>query len=122
MKVLTKRVYDPPAGDDGFRVLVDRLWPRGETHEKARVDRWLKEIAPSKNLRTWWNHDSERMSEFAARYTSELNENNEAVGELLEILDAHPTVTLLYAARDAAVNHAIILQRYMDRLRGSDWS
>lgn len=111
--LLTKRVYDASTADDGYRVLVDRLWPRGETHERANLDLWLKDIAPSTELRTWWNHDPDRMDQFAERYQAELDENRTSVDELLALLRARPTVTLVYAAHDALINHAIVLQRYI---------
>ncbi|NYD67813.1 DUF488 domain-containing protein [Agromyces atrinae] len=107
-----KRVYDEPKPTDGYRVLVDRLWPRGETHERAAADVWLKEIAPSPALRTWWNHDPDRLDDFSTRYEAELDENP-AVGELLQIVRDHDVVTLLYGARDPKVNHARVLRDYL---------
>lgn len=118
-RLVTKRVYDEPLVADGYRVLVDRLWPRGESHEKARVDRWLREIAPSSSLRTWWNHDPERMEEFATQYQSELDQNVGAVHELADLSAVYLTVTLVYAARDKRVNHAVVLQQYMQTLSTS---
>lgn len=111
--LLIKRVYGAFSSNDGYRVLVDRLWPRGETHERAHLDRWLKDIAPSTELRTWWNHDPDRMDQFAKRYQAELHENEIPVDELLAILRTQPVVTLVYAAHDAHINHAVVLQRYM---------
>ncbi|MES2094140.1 MAG: DUF488 family protein [Actinomycetota bacterium] len=110
-----KRIYDPPEGSDGFRVLVDRLWPRGMSHERARVDLWLKAVAPSPELRTWWNHDPTRLSEFARDYRAELDDNP-AVAELHEVGRAHPHTTLLYAAHDPEVNHAQVLLSYLRAL------
>jgi len=105
-----KRVYDEPAPDDGYRVLVDRLWPRGITKERAAADVWLKDAAPSPALRTEWHHNPDRFAEFADRYRAELDENP-AVDQLLGL--NHPVVTLLFAARDVEVNHAVVLRDYL---------
>jgi uncharacterized protein YeaO (DUF488 family) len=120
MTILLKRAYDEPSDDDGCRVLVDRLWPRGVTRERARLDAWLKEIAPSPELRTWWNHDPERLDEFAARYWAELEGRPgtaQAVAELRRIAArnaaANTHTTLVYGARDSHVNHARILAEYL---------
>ena len=111
MKIQIKRVYEKPDAKDGFRILVDRLWPRGLTKEKAALDLWLKDIAPSTDLRKWFNHDSEKWKEFQKRYRKELKENKEAVDTLKEHLKKG-TVTLLYAARDEAHNEAEVLKDY----------
>jgi uncharacterized protein YeaO (DUF488 family) len=108
MTLRTKRIYEDPEPDDGYRVLVDRLWPRGVSKDRAALDGWLKEVAPSPELRTWFDHRPDRFAEFARRYTSELDANP-AVAELHALLGAHPTVTLLYGARDAEINHAVVL-------------
>lgn len=107
-----KRVYDEPEPSDGYRVLVDRLWPRGMTAERAALGLWLAAVAPSHELRKRWHHDPERADEFGAQYRQELDENP-AVDQLLQVLDEHPVVTLLYGARDRTVNHAVVLQRYL---------
>jgi len=107
-----KRVYDTPADDDGYRVLVDRLWPRGVSRDRARLDAWCKDIAPSPQLRTWWGHDPARMAEFADRYRHELDENP-AVAEFEAMLYDHDRVTLLYGTHDPDVNHAAILRDYL---------
>lgn len=107
-----KRVYDPPAPDDGYRVLVDRLWPRGVSRDRAALDAWAKDIAPSPDLRTWWNHDPARLAEFAARYRAELD-HNPAVDALASLRRTHPRLTLLYAAHDPQVNHALVLRDYL---------
>ena len=112
MSVSIKRVYNDPAPDDGYRVLVDRLWPRGVSKARAELDLWLKGVAPSPELRTWWNHDPARLGEFAARYRSELA-TNESVDELRKVISDHPVVTLLYGARDPQVNHAAVLRDYL---------
>lgn len=112
MTVRIKRVYEDPAAGDGYRVLVDRLWPRGLSKANADIDLWLKAIAPTPELRTWWNHDPDRLDEFAARYRTELD-GNPAVGELGEVLAQHPIVTLTYGARDSRVNHAAVLLEFL---------
>lgn len=103
-----KRAYDPPAAQDGFRVLVDRLWPRGLSKEAAAVDEWLKDIAPSAELRRWFGHDPARWAEFKARYREELNsrERSAALARLRETARTRATVTLLFGARDTTHNHA----------------
>ena len=114
MRVRIKRVYDSPDPDDGYRVLVDRLWPRGISKARAAVDLWCKDIAPTCDLRTWFDHRSDRYDEFAARYVGELS-TNPAVGALREIVAANPTVTLLYGAKEETVNHAVVLADYLTR-------
>ena len=107
-----KRVYDAASPDDGFRVLVDRLWPRGVTRERAAAVRWLKDAAPSPALRVEWHHDPARFGEFADRYRAELD-TDPAVDELLDLARSHGTVTLLFAAHDPEVNHAAVLRDYL---------
>ncbi|MGN6195919.1 MAG: DUF488 domain-containing protein [Ginsengibacter sp.] len=111
MKIQIKRVYEKPDSKDGYRILVDRLWPRGLTKEKADLDLWLKDIAPSTELRKWFNHDPEKWKEFQKKYLKELKENQEAVNELKEHLKNGP-VTLLYAAKDQEHNEAEVLKEY----------
>lgn len=120
MGIQIKRVYDEPSTSDGTRVLVDRLWPRGVSKEKARLDAWLKQVAPSPDLRRWWNHDPARLDEFAVRYRAELDtepETTAAVQELRALITrdgkTKTTTTLLYGARDPEVNHAAILAEYL---------
>lgn len=111
-----KRVYDVPVAADGTRILVDRLWPRGMSHQRAGLDEWFKEIAPTPELRTWWKHDPARMTEFAARYRHELDtrpQAREAVERVLELAGQGRVVTLVYAAKDERVNHARILAQYL---------
>jgi uncharacterized protein YeaO (DUF488 family) len=107
-----KRVYDLPAKDDGVRVLVDRLWPRGLRKEDAAVTLWLKEIAPSAELRKWFGHDPARWREFSHRYRAELAHNEEAVAHLVA-LSARGPVTLVYGAHDIEHNHALVLVDYL---------
>jgi uncharacterized protein YeaO (DUF488 family) len=106
-KVVTKRVYEPATADDGFRVLVDRLWPRGVSHERAALDLWLKEVAPSAELRVWYGHQDERFAEFARRYLAEL-EANPALEQLRSLIAEHPKTTLLYGAK-SPLNEASVL-------------
>jgi DNA-3-methyladenine glycosylase len=109
-----KRIYDPPAPEDGFRVLVDRLWPRGVTKQRAALDLWLKEVAPSTELRTWFHARPDGFDEFADRYRAELAANP-AVDELRAVAKAHPAVTLLYSVKDPERNHAAVLADYLRR-------
>jgi uncharacterized protein YeaO (DUF488 family) len=115
MAVNLKRIYNPASADDGFRVLVDRLWPRGVSKEEAKLDLWLKEIAPSNELREWFGHDPAKWSEFEKRYEKELDENTEAVAQFREILKQHKTVTILYGARDQEHNEAVVLKNYLEK-------
>lgn len=114
--VPTRRVYEAPAHDDGQRVLVDSLWPRGLSRERAAVDVWLKEIAPSPALRTWFGHDPERWPEFRERYFRELGANPDEVGRLAGLL-AEGKVTLVFGARDAEHNNAVALSEFLARHR-----
>lgn len=109
-----KRVYDPVDSEDGFRVLIDRLWPRGLSKEKAKLDLWLKEIAPSTELRQWFNHDPAKWPEFRQRYFSELDSREEEVKEIRARAEKG-RVTLLYAARDTEHNQALVLRDYLQR-------
>ena len=119
MGYLVKRVYDDPAPGDGFRVLVDRLWPRGLSKEPAALDLWLKDVAPSPELRTWFDHRDDRFAVFTERYVAELR-GNPAVGTLREAARDHPTVTLLYGARSPEVNQAVVLARFLSGELGGD--
>jgi uncharacterized protein YeaO (DUF488 family) len=112
MSVRVKRIYEQPSPADGLRVLVDRLWPRGVSKQLAAVDLWLKEVAPSSDLRMWFGHRPERFHDFAARYAAELDANP-AVEQLRRLVASDQTVTLLYGAKDAAINHAVVLADYL---------
>lgn len=107
-----KRIYEPPAPGDGLRVLVDRLWPRGVSKAGAKLDLWAKHLAPTTELRKWFNHQPDRFDEFRVRYLEELDAKDDALAELTSRADGGP-ITLLYAARDPACNHAIILQDWL---------
>ena len=119
--VQIKRIYDDQAPEDGCRVLVDRLWPRGVRKEDAHLDAWVKDVAPSPELRTWWNHDPDLLDEFAKRYRAELTENPDSVAAVAALVgpiaqndDAKRPTTLLYAAHDPRVNHARILAEFLN--------
>lgn len=107
-----KRAYDTPHPDDGVRILVERLWPRGVSREKAALDHWVKDIAPSPELRKWYGHVPEKWPEFQERYRTELAANGEAVTELREI-SADGPVTFIYAAKDEIRNSATVLREYL---------
>ena len=109
--IKVKRIYDPPEPDDGFRVLVDRLWPRGI--RKDQCDLWLKEAAPSSELRRWYDHEPAKWAEFCQRYRAELHEHPDAVALLRD--KARGTVTLLYAARERERNNAVALKALLGR-------
>jgi len=111
--VLLKRAYEPAEPEDGQRVLVDRLWPRGVSKEKAAIDLWLKEVAPSTALRQWFNHDPALWEEFQRRYRAELDANGEVVGQLKDVIRAGKT-TLVYGAKDEAHNDAVVLAAYLE--------
>ena len=108
LKLKLKRVYEPAESSDGYRILVDRLWPRGLSKAKAAVDEWMKEIAPSAELRRWFGHDPERWAEFQRRYEHELRAHADLVGEIASRAAQGP-VTLVYGARDEAHNDAVVL-------------
>ena len=117
--IVLKRAYQPAAPEDGQRVLVDRLWPRGVSKEEAAIDLWLKAIAPSTALRQWFGHDPDLWAEFQRRYRAELDANGEVVGQLKEVIQAGRT-TLVYGARDEAHNDAVVLADYMAGVISAD--
>lgn len=117
MTIYIKRIYDDKAEDDGVRILVDRLWPRGISKENANLDEWMKNIGPSTELREWFGHDPDKFSDFKQKYIEELKSNDEQHQEL-EILegivkDARKDVILLYGAKDEKHNQAVVLQAYL---------
>ncbi|OHB33936.1 MAG: hypothetical protein A2X84_05800 [Desulfuromonadaceae bacterium GWC2_58_13] len=112
MPIMLKRAYAVPQDEDGFRILVDRLWPRGLGKEHLRLDAWLKEIAPSDNLRQWFGHDPEKWDEFKRRYFEELGNNRELV-EDLRAKGGTARITLVYGARDEKRNNAVALREYL---------
>lgn len=116
--ITIKRIYEEPSEDDGYRVLVDRLWPRGVSKEDAKLDEWMKEVAPSTELRKWYDHDTDKFEAFRQRYHAELNEREEVLNRLLKIA-GQQKVTLLYAARDEQHNQAVVLRAYLEKERVS---
>ena len=111
--IRTKRIYEEPSGDDGLRVLVDRLWPRGISKERALVDRWEKDLAPTTELRRWFGHDPAKWEEFLQRYRAELEGREEPLARLRREA-SEGTVTLLYGARDEEHNNAVALKQYIE--------
>ena len=109
-----KRAYEKPSGDDGERILVERLWPRGLTKQRARIDLWLKDVAPSAELRRWFGHDPEKWDEFRQRYQNELKHKDDLI-ELLKRKAKAGTITLIYAARDEEHNGALVLNRFLQK-------
>jgi uncharacterized protein YeaO (DUF488 family) len=114
VKVSIKRVYEEAADEDGKRILVDRLWPRGLTKAKAKVDLWLKDISPSTELRKWFAHEPSRWEEFKRRYRAELKKKNKQVADLKQLTKT-ATVTLVYGAKDEQHNGAVVLKEFLKR-------
>ncbi|MFB2563045.1 DUF488 domain-containing protein [Rhizobium sp. IMFF44] len=112
MPLHIKRIYEPAGNGDGKRILVDRLWPRGISKNDARIDAWLKDLAPSAELRRWFGHDPKKWDEFRRRYQDELEKNSKAVEELREQI-GKSTATLLYGARDTEHNNAVVLMDFL---------
>ncbi|MGI9451091.1 MAG: DUF488 domain-containing protein [Geminicoccaceae bacterium] len=112
LPIRIERIYEPPDQSDGHRILVDRIWPRGVSKEEASVDAWLKEIAPSSELRQWFGHDASRWQEFKRRYFIELDARQDLIAEILS-LTRDRTVTLVYSARDPDHNQAVALAAYL---------
>ena len=110
-----KKIYDEPSADDGIRVLVDRIWPRGISKEKARIDLWPKDLAPSSALRDWFNHDPENFLEFECRYRNEIEEYNKDTLEEVINLAAEQTVTFLYSARNTRYKQAVVLCQFLNK-------
>lgn len=113
-KVNFKRAYEEPSAQDGFRILIDRLWPRGLTKEKAAIDLWLKDIAPSTELRKWFNHDPEKWKDFQKKYRSEIKTNPECLGQIKDKMK-EGKVTLVYSAKDEAHNDAVVLAEFLNK-------
>lgn len=114
MPILLKRAYEEPASDDGYRVLIDRLWPRGISKEKAAIDLWMKEVAPSSGLRKWFGHDPGKWDEFRRRYFRELDKNPDKVRQLSEI-SRNGMLTLVYASKERHFNNATALKEYLEK-------
>ena len=115
-KINIKRIYDKPFKTDGVRILVDRLWPRGISKDKAKLDFWEKEFAPSSELRVWFGHKPERFEEFAKKYREELTLHLDKIKKIKKVLNSH-NITLLYAAKDTKNNQAIILKDFIENIK-----
>ncbi|HBC05873.1 MAG TPA: DUF488 domain-containing protein [Aequorivita sp.] len=113
MDIQTKRIYEKPANRDGTRILVDRVWPRGVSKEDAKLDEWMKEIAPSTELRKWFDHKEERFDDFSKKYKKELEDHSGLVQQLLDKAK-EKRLTLLYGAKDEKHNQAIVLKNYLE--------
>lgn len=111
-----KRIYEQLADDDGYRILIDRLWPRGLSKEEAYVDLWLKEIAPSTQLREWFQHDPGKWKEFGEQYRKELSKEKENLLRIKELEKKHKNVTLLFAGKDKEHTHALILLEILKKI------
>ena len=116
MPIRLERAYDEIGADDGIRILVDRIWPRGVSKEDLQLDKWMKEIAPSDKLRKWFDHDPEKFEEFRRRYQQELDSNGERVRELAEIA-RNQDLTLVYGAKDREHNQAVVLKEYLENYK-----
>ena len=116
MQFATKRIYEPTSQADGFRVLVDRLWPRGIKKEKAAIDLWAKDLAPTPEMRKWFSHEPQRFEEFIKRYRQQLDSLSQPIQEMISAAGGHEKITLLYAARDTQHNHAIVLQEWLESI------
>ncbi len=114
MDIKVKRVFEKASKDDGIRILVDRLWPRGMSKKDALIDLWLKDVAPSNELRKWFNHEPEKWEEFKSRYFSELDKKPDLVSKLKKYA-GEDTLTLLFSAKETKFNNAIVLKEYLDK-------
>ncbi len=117
-RIRTKRAYEAPSRTDGFRVLVDRVWPRGVSKDDLQADMWAKDVAPSTKLRTWFGHDPERWVEFQKRYRAELRESpaQERLDDIIANAGTRSNITLLYGAKDTEHNQAVVLKAALERL------
>ncbi len=112
MDLNLKRVYEQPSSKDGVRILVDRLWPRGLSKEKVKIDHWMKNISPSSELRKWYNHDPKKWNEFKERYFSELNSNIDMLNSLIEVVKNNKS-TLVYSSKEEEFNNAVALKEFL---------
>ena len=117
MIIKVKRIYidQTESNNDSFRILVDRLWPRGLRKEEVKIDLWLKDIAPSTSLRKWFSHDEKKWNEFKFRYFKELEENNESINKVLDKAAEEGSITLLYSAKNEKFNNAVALKEYLEQ-------
>ena len=117
--IKTKRIYDAPSAEDGYRILVDKLWPRGLKKEDAKLDEWAKNLAHSKSLRKWFDHKKDRFEEFCQRYKEELLEQKDELKHLLELASIKD-VTILYAAKNTAINNAVVLYKILKSIENEN--
>ena len=110
-----KRIYDKPADEDGFRMLVDRLWPRGLSKRNAKVDLWLKEIAPSDGLRKWFSHDPGKWQDFRKKYEYELEGKKDLIAKIVQLEKKQKNITFVFSARDERHNNAVVLKEYLEK-------
>ena len=115
MRLQLKRVYEPPAESDGIRILVDRLWPRGLSKAEAGIDFWAKDVAPTNGLPLWYQHEQEKWPEFQRKYVTELQNNPEAVHELIAKI-RNESATLLFSSKETSLNNAAVLKEYLETL------
>jgi uncharacterized protein YeaO (DUF488 family) len=115
--IKVERIYKNPRGNSTFRILVDRLWPRGLSKENTRIDLWQKDIAPSNTLRKWFGHDEKKWDEFKRKYFKELDKksNSEMVDEIIKMAKEHSSITLLYGAKEERYNNAVALKEYLEK-------
>ena len=113
MMIKTKRIYEKYSQDDGFRILIDRLWPRGMSKSDAKIDLWLKEIAPTNGLRKWFSHDPKKWESFKKKYNEELKQNKSLLDVIKSLEKEHKTVTLVFSAKDELHNNAIALHKVL---------
>ncbi len=114
--IMVKRIYDKHGKKDGFRILVDRLWPRGLSKERARVDVWLRDVSPSDNVRKWFAHDPEKWEEFRNKYKKELGSKSELLHKIKKLEKERGAVTLLYSAKDEKHNNAVVLKEILQNI------
>jgi uncharacterized protein YeaO (DUF488 family) len=114
--ILIKRIYEEDAKKASFKVLVDRIWPRGIAKDEIKIDEWCKEVAPSTALRKWFNHDPEKWEPFREKYKVELNEREDLLSEIKQLERRHKKITLLYAAKDEKRNNAVVLKEVLDSM------
>lgn len=123
MKIKVERIYDNPKGDNknnSFRILVDRLWPRGLSKDKVKIDLWQKDIAPSNTLRKWFSHDDKKWDQFKIKYFKELDKNSDAVNTIIENAKEQGSVTLLYGTKEDRFNNAVALKEYLENKLKND--
>lgn len=117
--ITTKRIYEKYSPDDGFRILIDRLWPRGVSKSNAKIGLWLKEIAPTDSLRKWFSHDPKKWESFKKKYHEELKENKSLLDVIKSLEKEHKTVTLVFAAKDELHNNALVLYKVLVAMRST---